>query len=133
MRKRRRSYNRVLPEPKKEGEFCSFRKHLFGFNIELTSLFFVSKQLTFHAMYIHLTPTRAFLAQSYCRLSLNRPFLFSYFRLLCLPSPVYPAGFFFCNFAGFLAIFNVVISNNNNNILRDVLHPYTKMDPVFRH
>ena len=35
--------------------------------------------------------------------------------LICLPSPAYPAGFSFYNFTGFLAIFNVVTSNNNNN------------------
>ena len=28
---------------------------------------------------------------------------------------VHPAGFSFCNFTGFLAIYNVVTSNNNNN------------------
>ena len=40
---------------------------------------------------------------------LNRPFLFSYFPLLCLPSPAHPVGF------SFLAIFNDVTSNKNNN------------------
>ena len=60
---------------------------------------------------LHLTlSTRAFLTKCYCRLSLNRPFLFSYFPILCLHFPVHPAGFSFCNFTGFLASFNVVTS-----------------------
>ena len=46
----------------------------------------------------------------YCRLSLNRPFLFSYFPLLRLPSQAHPVGFSFFNFTGFLAIFKVVPS-----------------------
>ena len=41
-------------------------------------------------------------------ISLNHP-------LLCLPSPAHPAGFSFCNFTGFLVIFNVVTSSNGNN------------------
>ena len=64
---------------------------------------------------LHLTPsTRAFFTKCYSRLYLNRPFLFSYFPLLCLRFPARPAEYFFFNFTGFLAIFNVVISNKNN-------------------
>ena len=60
---------------------------------------------------VHLTlSTRAFITKCYWRFYLNRPFLFDYFPLICLPSPTHPAGFFFCNFTGFLVIFNVVTS-----------------------
>ena len=37
----------------------------------------------------------------YCQLSLNRPFLFSYFPLLSLHSPAHPAWFSFCKLTGF--------------------------------
>ena len=39
------------------------------------------------------------------------------FPLICLPSPAHPAGFSFCNFTGFLAIFNIVTVNYSNNVM----------------
>ena len=36
------------------------------------------------------------------------------YLLVNLPYPAHPAGFSFCNFAGFLAIFNVVKSQQQN-------------------
>ena len=40
------------------------------------------------------------------------------FSIHLLPSPVHPIGFSFCFFPGFLAIFTLLSSNNNNNTFR---------------
>ena len=47
---------------------------------------------------------------------ISRPFLFSQFPLLGLPSPAHPAGFSFCNFTGFLAILKVVTSTTTTRV-----------------
>ena len=60
-----------------------------------------------HSVQMYTHTFTFFLTLCYCRLSLNRPFLSSYFPLLCLPSLAHPAGFFFCNLSYYsLQMFN---------------------------